>query len=213
MPRIVNYADRFDAIREAVYLVTLREGAQAITLPTVAQQLRMSESTVRRLLASATRLPELGLQWVHRRERTTLSRAVPGAYPPEHPWSRYVNPLLGLVPSAEEHADDARVRRALTVAFAGVAWADSSAADYLRATAGCVGRALAVVPDMSAEAADYERARLVALTLGLTEGVCVGEVAPHDLVPVLKRHIEAFAPPQDDFLVAHSRSRSIRACS
>ena len=72
MPRLVNYSDRFDGIREAVFDLTLRDGPTGISLPAVAAHLQLSTRSLQRLLSSSKHLPMLGLQWAERERRRRL---------------------------------------------------------------------------------------------------------------------------------------------
>jgi AraC-like DNA-binding protein len=75
MPKLVDYSDRFDGIREAVHLITLDEGVGAISLDAVAPRAFLSRRTLQRLINSAAALPYLGLQWAERVEsRRALRR-------------------------------------------------------------------------------------------------------------------------------------------
>jgi AcrR family transcriptional regulator len=115
MPKIVNYVDRVEGIREAVYLITLRDGVGAISLPAVAAELQMSARTIQRLLSSSEVLPRLGLQWAEMRARHRLingrkpSPATPGAV-------RVLTALLETLPGHPD-AEDRRVWWALVTAF------------------------------------------------------------------------------------------------
>ena len=69
MPKLIDYADRFEAVREVVYEITLEEGVEGISTAAVAQRLHQSSRTLQRLIASAEALPLLGLQRAERLAR------------------------------------------------------------------------------------------------------------------------------------------------
>lgn len=66
MPKVIDYADRFEAVREVVYEITLEAGVEAISTEAVAERLSLSSRTLQRLVVSAEALPLLGLQRAER---------------------------------------------------------------------------------------------------------------------------------------------------
>jgi AcrR family transcriptional regulator len=74
MPKIIDYADRYEAVREVVYEIALEQGAEAISTAAVAERLHMSTRTLQRLVASAEALPVLGLQRAERLARNRFLR-------------------------------------------------------------------------------------------------------------------------------------------
>ncbi len=69
MPKLVNYAARFDFLREAAFTVVHDEGVAALSRHSVARALGTSVSTVRRLLATEADLVVLAADEVARRRR------------------------------------------------------------------------------------------------------------------------------------------------
>lgn len=191
MPKVVDYAIRFECIREAVYDIVLRDGVAAISLAAVAEELSMSESILRRLMASATDLPELGMQWVQRRE-VTRWRSKDHQLRGTSPAIEGANALLALLPSTDETCADARARRLLLRGFPASGWARSATAEDQRVLAVLVE--LAVPPDLDEERRAFESARLTALVIGAREAACTGEITPEDAVSMVRRHLcEQFA--------------------
>jgi hypothetical protein len=74
MPKLIDYADRFEAVREVVYEIALDKGVEAISTAAVAERLHLSSRTLQRLVASAEVLPLLGLQHAERLERNRSLR-------------------------------------------------------------------------------------------------------------------------------------------
>lgn len=188
MPRIVDYVDRFDGIRQAVFVLALRSGADAITLPAVADELRMSVSSVRRVLSSATHLPELGMQWIDRRQRSPLSRNAPGELPRDDPRAATWNPLLRELPCNEQRAEDARVWRILTQGYPSTAWA--TAATRQRELLLATLAAQVLPPELPTSDQESEFKSLLALVVGATECVCTGVIQYDEAVPLVRRHLE-----------------------
>jgi AraC-like DNA-binding protein len=109
MPRLIDYAGRFDQMREAVFDITLRDGPEAISLLAVAAELQMSVSSLSRSLRSANDLPLLGLQWVEKRQRKHLFDKLSREVRASDALRRAANALYGLLPSTEEMAEELRV--------------------------------------------------------------------------------------------------------
>jgi hypothetical protein len=187
MPRVINYSDRFDAVREAVYVITLREGPGAISLPAVAQESYMSVRTLQRLGVSADLLPHLGLQWAERqwryRDLAERRRATDQHGDQRAP---LVRELLGCLPDA---ADDQRVWWALVTTFEGTQeWAQAARA----ARTDQVERlAATIVAEADIPAADTacERERLCAIIDGLSQRIHTGRVTHADASAAARRQI------------------------
>ena len=69
MPRLVNYASRFEFLRRAAFAIVLDRGVGALSRRAVAAELGTSVSTVRRLLNPDARLTVLAMDEVERRRR------------------------------------------------------------------------------------------------------------------------------------------------
>lgn len=187
MPKIVDYAVRFDCIREAVYAITLREGADAIDLPAVAEELSMSVSSVRRLLCSAVHLPELGLQWVDRRARIRSRRPVATGSAASQPWVAAGEALLLELPATPGLRDDALVWSRLTLGFSTRDWARDARNGQQLLLSTLVDRA--IPEELAAAEREFETTRLLALMMGATEAVCTGAIRPEESVPMVRRHL------------------------
>jgi AcrR family transcriptional regulator len=74
MPKLIDYADRYEAVREVVYEITLEQGVGGISTAAVAERLHVSSRTLQRLVASAEALPLLGLQRAERLARNRFHR-------------------------------------------------------------------------------------------------------------------------------------------
>jgi hypothetical protein len=75
VPKLVDYAVRFDFLREGAFEVVLRQGVAALSRRAVADALGTSVNTVRRLLAEDAHLVSLAADEVDRRRRNgRLSR-------------------------------------------------------------------------------------------------------------------------------------------
>jgi hypothetical protein len=186
MPKLVDYAARFDCIREAAYTITHRDGVAALSLPAVADELAMSTRTLHRLMASPGDLPQLGFQWVERRERTRWRTTGPW-FSGETSGVRAANALLGLLPFTDERCQDARVRRLLLAGFPDQAWA-RRATDVTRELFPRLCRE-SLPSDLGEDRRDYESARLVALVSGVIEGACTGTIRPEETAGIIGRHL------------------------
>ena len=88
---MIDYSDRFEGIREAVYLLTLNEGVGAISLDAVAPHLLLAGRTLQRLVTSAAALPYLGFQWAEASSDADCYVGPPAATTERHdnaPWTR-----------------------------------------------------------------------------------------------------------------------------
>jgi hypothetical protein len=69
MPRLVNYASRFEFLRRAAFAIVLDRGVGALSRRAIAAELGTSISTVRRLLSPDAALTVLAMDEVARRRR------------------------------------------------------------------------------------------------------------------------------------------------
>jgi hypothetical protein len=186
MPELIDYSARFDRIREAVFMITLRDGPDAINLPAVARELDMSVSSLRRLLSTSEHLPRLGFQWIERMRRRRVSQRVPGEVDGQEVWKRALNLLLRELPSDTDRVDEARVWASLVTAHEGAhPWAQQARTERDRWLEDLSGRVFAdTVP--AGDELRYESARLRALVEGLTAGVCRGWLDHDEVVNVVR---------------------------
>jgi hypothetical protein len=69
MPKLIDWGVRYELIREAVVRIAAREGAGGVSFVTVAAELRVSVSTLRRTLDSPNALPQMGTSLLARLRR------------------------------------------------------------------------------------------------------------------------------------------------
>jgi hypothetical protein len=203
MPKLINYADRFEGIREAVYVLTLEKGVEAISLTAVAEWLQMSPRTVQRLLSSAEALPRLGMQWAEALNRRRLVNARRGATTLPRP-ERALDAILETMPGRAD-APDRQVWWDLVRAHEATSdWArdareqhDSFVADL----------SLEAVADVAAERRDHEARRLHLLVIGAITRICSGSCGYDDAAELIRRHVlevprtacdRATMPPDSD---------------
>ena len=83
MPRLIDYGVRFELIREAILRVCVRDGAAALSMATVAAEMKISVPTLRRTMAYSDALPAMGAAFIERRRhvRRMLNRGKVGWSP------------------------------------------------------------------------------------------------------------------------------------
>ncbi|MET3963131.1 hypothetical protein ABIE44_003065 [Marmoricola sp. OAE513] len=188
MPRIIPLADRVDGVREAVHTITLRDGIEGITHLAVAQEIYASASTLKRMFASASDLPVLGLQWVERRTRYRRGLAASRELDEGHPAARLGNMLIRELPHDRTLADHARVWSALTSGFARHDWSIAAVNAKQLYLASLVDE---IVPDeLPEEIRPFEASRLLAVHLGAEAGVVADTLRPEESADVVSRHLE-----------------------
>lgn len=74
MPKIVDYAARFEFLREAAFRVVHRDGPEVLSRRRLATELGCSESNVRRLVSESASLPALAAQEAVSRSRHARMR-------------------------------------------------------------------------------------------------------------------------------------------
>jgi hypothetical protein len=194
MPQIIDYAGRFEQIREAVHDLVLREGARAVTMDAVAAEMGVSRSTLSRVISHADALPWLGRELVDRKD--TTRRLVHGPrHPPGEPeWTARFEELAWLLPLDDTRARFAVVRFRLSEAFGArdprLREADAGRAEVIDDLVGALVEALDV--------ASADRAAVVlhlrALVDGVTLRVCRGQLAPADARRVLSSYVTGLVP-------------------
>jgi len=197
MPKLVDYADRFDGVRDAVYTITLERGVTAINLDAVAEVLQMSPRTIRRLIRSLDVLPHLGLQWAERQQMQRLLRRERAAVRSERPRSEQaVEDLLEQLPGRDD-ALDRQVWWQLALAHVATCdWARTAYAEQQRTLAALSEAALAgavLDSDADSDTADeshiLEVRRLHFLMSGAIAAICRGEVTHDEAVTTIRRHV------------------------
>lgn len=196
MPKFVEYAERFEEMRQAVLTIALRDGTRHINYPAVAAEVGVSVMTLRRLMPSAIHLPRLGMDLLDRRARALLMRSVPGELPPEDPRAAAWNLLLRDLPCTAERAEDARAWRLLTAGYPDAEWSIAARNGYQMILAMIVDR---VVPEhLPPGIREFETMRLSAIVLGAIECVCSGTLSPAECVPLVRRHLEQQSSAWDE---------------
>jgi hypothetical protein len=197
MPQIIDYVGRFEQIREAVVALTLREGARAVKMDSVAAEMGVSRSTLCRILSHAEALPWLGRELVDRQERTRRFLHGPKHRPGEPDWQAHFEELAWLLPLDRASAESATVRWRLSEAFgpddARLREADASRAEVLD---DLVSRLVAASKVKSADRARVE-AQLRALVDGVTLRVCRGLLTPDDARTVLGSYVAGLVDADD----------------
>jgi len=197
MPKLVDYADRFDGIRDAVYTITLERGVEAINLDAVADVLQMSPRTIRRLIRSLDVLPQLGLQWAERQHVQRLLRRDRYALRSERPRSEQaLEDLLEQLPG-RDHAEDRRVWWQLALAHVATCdWARAAYAEQQRTLAELSEAALAhAVSDSDLDRAALDEVpavevrRLHFLVSGAISAICLDGATYDEATAVIRQHV------------------------
>ena len=191
MPRIVNYADRVEAIREAVYEITLRDGVEGISLAAVAREVFMPARTVQRLVSSADVLPLLGLQWA---EKLARFRFINRRKAPAHgaPTTKALHALLGCLPGDPDKVEE-HVWWTLVVSFeptcdwAWEAWVERDATLSLRSAQ--------VIETLAVDDPTYESRRLHLLTTGAITEIVHGRATYEEVAELVTEHVGRLARP------------------
>jgi len=187
MPKLVDYSDRFEALREAVYVVTLRDGVEGINLAAVATEVYMSARTVQRLLGSAKALPLLGLQWAERKARRRafdLHRQERTGGTPQSD----LDAILETLPGHPEREDRTVWWRIVTAFEGSRDWARTARADQLTGLAhGCE----TIMATLDAEDRPFEARRLELLLTGAGHQISSGRLSYEEAESVVARHVRA----------------------
>ncbi|MET0837437.1 MAG: hypothetical protein ABWY19_01560 [Marmoricola sp.] len=187
MPKLIDYSARFELIREAVVRIAARDGGAAVTLESVAVEMRLSASTLRRTLSSPDVLPEVGVVWLARqRQQRRFRRGLPlrierGSVGQAH-WL-----LWGELPSDEEDIGQARAWAELTVVGT-----SARVATLRRDRDLYLDELVAQVIDFLEAAVasrELEGVRLRALLDGLVAAACRGTVTAEQMSASLEEHL------------------------
>jgi hypothetical protein len=184
MPKIIDYPERYDQVRAAVFRIVLEEGTAAVSFARVATMLDCSQATLKRIVESAAVLPALGLQWVSLVERRRWMASIDGRAPYElDDWERARHRLEQRLPLDPERRDEERVFRALVGAWPREGWAVEAAKQRREARDEAVRRLL----DSVEAASGYDDLRL--LVDGLTEAVVSERLEPDAARRLLHEHV------------------------
>lgn len=222
MPKVVNYAARFEFLRRAAFLVVRDQGPHALSRRSVANALGTSVNSVRRLVAEDADLRQLAAdevthrrsrgRWDQRRDLTGIDRAtflLRRVLPDEH--HRVAEELVWLrlvIDSCTTMAGDdtvAALQAAHLVADRGYVPEDhrppaaartpeDAVSDLWREHDDLVDRAVAGA--LAAVGADgpRERARTRAVVDGLLLSTCLGRTSPEEAVATLLHHVTTLVP-------------------
>ena len=187
MPKLIDYSSRFELIREAVARIAARDGGTAVTVESVAAEMHISTSTLRRTLSTPDVLPEVGVVWLARqRQQRRFNRGLPlrierGSVA-QAQWL-----LWGELPGDQEDIDQAR------------AWAELTVVGTSERVARLRRDRDLFLDDVVAQIVDFlgvpvpsrklESVRLRALLDGLTMAACRGTVAPEQMRASLDAHL------------------------
>jgi AcrR family transcriptional regulator len=196
MPQVIDYAGRFEQIREAVFVLTLRDGAHAVTMSAVAAEMGVSRSTLCRVLADSSALAWLGREIADRQERTRRLLYGPKPRPEQADWERYFEELAWLLPLDEISARSAVVRWRLSEQYAArderLREADASRTESLDELVHLVVTACDPDPD----SAGRIELLLRALVDGVTARVCRGQLDPDEARELLSSYVAGLAGEQ-----------------
>lgn len=120
MPAIIDYTARFEGIREALFEITLREGAIGFTLPAVAAEMGIGVSTLKRTITGTAALPQVLVDYAHRlmRWQVLFSHRSLGT-PDEPPWRQQLHAVLAHLPRDRESREVFQVWDVATRSYAG----------------------------------------------------------------------------------------------
>jgi hypothetical protein len=195
MPRLIDWGVRFELIREAVVRIAAREGSGAVTIDSVAAELRVSSTTLRRTLSPPT--PEvlrgMGLDYIvrMRRIRSYMIGRPPGSELDSVEHIAWV--LANEIPTDEQHLEQEQAWVQLTFLGAGEASVehrvqhDAYLDSFVR---GCLAR-------LGTEEATREvvAIHLRALVDGLTSALCRSSISGEEATDCLTTHLRRLTPP------------------
>jgi AcrR family transcriptional regulator len=185
MPRLIDWGVRFELIREAVVRVAARDGGLGVTYASIAAELHVSGSTLRRTVDSTDALPYLGVAWIARlRQYARFNHAKSievGSV------AHVIKVIRRELPIDADEVDRERAWAALTAIGASEDCAKVRDEhhvflDWLLAAA--VARLL---PD--GQRTEFEVLRLRALMDGLIAAVCRESITVEQMLAVFDRHI------------------------
>jgi AcrR family transcriptional regulator len=192
MPRLIDYGVRFELIREAVVRVAAREGGAGVTIGSVAAELKVSGSTLRRTIDSSAVLPGLGVAWIDRMRQyprfqlgKTLERGTA---------ERVIRTIRRELPIDDEELERERAWLALTGIGASGRCRESRDAHhaYLEGLSTLVVEQL--VPDEARR--EFEATRLSALVDGLVAAACRGGISLEQMHATFDRHMAELVEQQ-----------------
>jgi hypothetical protein len=185
MPKLVDLGVRFEFIREAVVRVAARDGGAAVTIASVAAELRVSGSTLRRTLDSSAALPGLGVVWIERLRQYSRYGALKSFE--VETVARVVGAIRCELPSNEEELECERAWAELTGVGAAGRCRElrDGHNEHLDRLAAAAGARLV----LDGERREFEATRLRALLDGLIAAVCRGSLSLEQMHAVFERHM------------------------
>lgn len=198
MTRLASDLDAFERVRAAVCAIALRDGAARVTQRSVAAELGVSASSLRRLMRSPDSLPDLGLELVDRVRRIRylrsgrLPRGALAGPDPQLPAWRAIDGLFAWLPADREELDELVVWHRLVAAHPG----HSEVATRSRKDMddGCAALTTAVVEVLGVEARwldpAFEQIRLRALVDGVIAAACAGRMSATAATALVRQHLE-----------------------
>lgn len=195
MPKLIDYSLRFELIREAVVRIAARDGGRAVNLATIATEMQVSQSTLRRMLRSTDVLAETGVVWLARnRQRQRFLHKRPKTIQPGSlahvKWVMWKE-----LPLDAEEVEWARAWAELVATGAGVRITELRA-DHERWLDSLVAEAVAMLAVPVARSG-LARVHLRALIDGLTAAVCAGRITPEQLQACLDVHLREISCSSD----------------
>lgn len=224
MPKLVDYASRYEFLRRAAFALVLEEGAQAPTRRAVAARLGCGLNTVCRLVDPSVDLAVLAADEVRTRRRAGRWGRLP-----EDPAEAARILARRLLPEDESRIDEELVWLRLTGAHAGMGrrresplalrhdfqvaergWSDvtrpapppesdTGAAPLARHFAERRAEVDSVIDRvldlLDVPEREAEKTRLAALADGLTLAVCLGRITPGECVQAMERHLVGLRQP------------------
>lgn len=193
MPRLIDYADRFDGIRQAAYAIARDQGVEAISLDAVAEYLCLSPRTVRRLVASVDALPHLAAQWAERQQRNRFFRR--DGYASWDSLSAAEHAIETLLEELPDHpkAVDRGVWWRLVLTHAGQDWARAARAEKEAVLVDLCTDAVGDIDGEDVSPLEARRLRLLVLRLmvsGAIAQICLGMMSHDDAAQAVRAHLE-----------------------
>lgn len=203
MIRLASDLDAFERVREAVCAIALRDGAARVTQRSVAAELGVSASSLRRLMRSPDSLPDLGLELVDRLRRIRYMRsgrpprgAVAGADQQVLAWQA-IDGLFAWLPADQEELDELVIWHRLVAAHPG--HSELATRSQKDMDEGCAALTTAVVEALAVEMPGvderwfepaFEQIRLRALVDGVVAAACDGRMSATAASALVRQHLE-----------------------
>ena len=185
MPRLIDWGVRFELIREAVVRVAARDGGAAVTIASVAAELHVSGSTLRRTLDSSDVLPGLGAAWIERLRQYSRFGVIKSFEAGTA--ERVIQAIRCELPSNEEGLE--RERAWLALAVVGATARCSQLRDEHNEHLDRVAAVVVARLVTDEERREFEAMRLRALVDGLIAAICRGSTSLEQMHATFDRHM------------------------